>query len=119
MTIIAQYDGELVAIKVSTEISSKADADDKRFKMIEALMMNRTSRQLRTSLSGKDEGTVSVKLEKEKVVPLDKIHKFKFGEKICPGNELQAKSILLSKSGMKVYFVKRDFNRKTDLVMSV
>ena len=42
-----------------------------------------------------------------------------FGKKLCPGNELLPKRILLSKKGNKVYFCKRDANRKADLLMSV
>ena len=44
---------------------------------------------------------------------------FAFGMKLCPGDELQSKRILLSKTGQKVYFLKRDNVRKVDMVMAV
>lgn len=45
--------------------------------------------------------------------------KYGFGKKLCPGEELLSKRILLSKTGNKVYFMKRDFNKKADQLMSV
>ena len=42
-----------------------------------------------------------------------------FGEKLCESHEILSKSILLSKNGKKVYFLKRDANKKSDEVMSV
>ena len=57
---------------------------------------------------------------------LDEVDPFKtrnvdysFGEKLCPRQDLLAKSILLSKNGLKVYFLKRDVNKKSDEIMSV
>ena len=44
---------------------------------------------------------------------------YNFGEKLCASHELLAKSILLSKNGLKVYFLKRDINKKSDEIMSV
>ena len=44
---------------------------------------------------------------------------YEFGEKLCPRQDLLAKSILLSKNGLKVYFLKRDVNKKSDEIMSV
>ena len=45
-------------------------------------------------------------------------HQFKFGEKLCESKQLLSKSILLSKQGFKIYFLKRDFNKKADELMS-
>ena len=46
-------------------------------------------------------------------------NEYTFGEKLCTNYEFLAKSILLSKNGMKVYFLKRDYNQKSDIIMSV
>lgn len=46
-------------------------------------------------------------------------NEYTFGEKLCTNHEFLAKSILLSKNGMKVYFLKRDHNQKSDIIMSV
>ena len=48
-----------------------------------------------------------------------KSYTFKFGKSLCQSNELMPKSIILGKNGNRVYFIKRDHNRKVDEMMSV
>ena len=123
MSVIAQYDGQLLALKVERRLASQAERDAMKKKNLETFILSQMSRnQTQRTTSGGAYSRQS-KFMSQSLEDLDPFKKrnneYTFGEKLCTNHEFLAKSILLSKNGMKVYFLKRDHNQKSDIIMSV
>ena len=126
LSIIVQYDGELLALKLDRHLHSKEERDklkmrENRTFALSQIGRNHNDRATVGAIRGRtnhNSNFMSQNLEEVDPMMMRNVN-YEFGEKLCPRQDLLAKSILLSKNGLKVYFLKRDVNKKSDEIMSV